>query len=208
MLVALIDQLDRVHLGEFGIGDDHLVDRVRAQYLLQVAQRPKRSKPVGGKRVGREEPDDLDRRMGVVAERVSDVANVLAGPYEHRAAAVAGGAQQRAGRPLVGRAQHRHVQQGEGQGAVEEVVAGEVFAVDDREQQRHEGDLEEGSDDARQAGPLSALGVQARAREQQRGEQVCEREDAFGFVQRGAQLHVVAHRRLQQQCGQDCRGSR
>ena len=59
-----------------------------------------------------------------------------------------------------------------------------MFAVDDGEQQRDDRDLEQRADDPREPGARRALGVQARAREQQRGQQVGERQEVFGPVQR------------------------
>ena len=58
---------------------------------------PSEREPVGGKRDGREEADDLDRRVRSVAERVGDVADVLAAADDHGSALVAGGAQQDGG---------------------------------------------------------------------------------------------------------------
>ncbi len=76
-------------------------------------ERAERVQPVAGQRRRREEADDLDRRVRRVGERVADVGDVLARPDDHRAAAIAGGAQDHAGQPLVPGAQRRDVQQRE-----------------------------------------------------------------------------------------------
>ncbi len=77
--VALVDELDRVDLGEVGIGDDHLVDRARdASTRSRSASEPSERRPLAGSALRREEPDDLDRVVRRVAERVGDVADVLA----------------------------------------------------------------------------------------------------------------------------------
>ena len=78
-----------------------------------------------------------------------------------------------------------------------------MFAIDDREQKRDERHLKEAADDPREPRTLRALGIQARASEQQRREQVGEGEDPFGFVQRRGDLHVVAHGGLQEQRRED-----
>ena len=92
-------------------------------------------------------------------------------------------AQQQRGDAVVDAAEGADVENGEGERAVEEVVAREVFAVDEREDQRDDGDLEERAHDARQPGPQRALGVEARVREEQRGEQVAEGQEGFGAVE-------------------------
>ena len=148
-LVAPVDELDRLDLREVGIGDDHLVDTLGRENPVEVDQRSQRTQAVLGQRRRREKADDLDGRVLGVHQRVGDIADVLARPHEHCTPAVARGAQQRAGEPLVARPQHGDVEQREGERAVEEVVAGEVFAVDDREQERDECDLEQAADDSR-----------------------------------------------------------
>jgi len=69
-----------------------------------------------------------------------------------------------------------------------------VFAADDGEDQGDERDLEERSDDPRQPGAQGAFGVQARAREQQRGEQVGERQELLGAVDRVGDVDLAFDR--------------
>ena len=100
-LVALVDELDGLHLREVRVGDDHLVDPLRAEDSVEILERPQRAQAVGRQRLRREEADDLDRRVRGVAQRMGDVADVFAGADEHRAAPIAGGAQDHPGQPLV-----------------------------------------------------------------------------------------------------------
>ena len=67
----------------------------------EVLDPPERAQAVVRPRRERDEADHLDRRVHLVGQRVRDVLDVLARADEHRAAAVAGGAQQHAGDPLV-----------------------------------------------------------------------------------------------------------
>ncbi len=74
-----------------------------------------------------------------------------------------------------------------------------MLAVDDREDQGHDGDLEQAGDDPRQPGPLRAVGVERGAREEQRGHQVREGD---GVARRGEdrmRIEVVERRRLDAQ---------
>jgi hypothetical protein len=146
--VALVDQLDRALLGKVGVGDDHLVDALGEDHRLKLVERTEAAHPVGRQRRGRDEAHDFDRRMGSIGERVGDVVDVLARADEHRAALIAGGAQDGACGALVDIAQRGHVQERERERAVEEVVAGEAFPAHDREYQCHESDLEQRTDDA------------------------------------------------------------
>ena len=130
------------------------------EHVLQVLQGAQRTQAVSGQWVGREETDDLDRRVRRIPERVGDVADVPAAAHEHRAALVAGRSQQDRRDPLIRRARRGDVEDGERQRAPEEVVAGEVFAADDRVDERHERDLEQRPDDPREPGAQGALGVQ------------------------------------------------
>ena len=145
--MAVVDQLDRLDLGEVRVGDDHLVDPFRVEHVLQPRERAKRAKAIRGQLRRGEKPDDLDRRVLGVGERVGDVPDVLARADEHRAAAVAGGAQQRPRQPLVEPAQRGHVQKRKSQRPPEDVEAREVFPAHDGEQQRDERDLEQRADD-------------------------------------------------------------
>src|SRR5208282_6918245 len=99
-------------------------------------ERAERTQAVGRQRVGREEADDIDRRVladprAVLGKRVRDVEEMLATADEHRAALIAGGPQQEGVETLVRGACRADVEDRERERAPEEVVAGEVFAADD-----------------------------------------------------------------------------
>ena len=47
-LVALVDELDRLALGELGVGDDDLVDAVGEHDVAEVVERAQRDQPVVG----------------------------------------------------------------------------------------------------------------------------------------------------------------
>ena len=188
--VALIDELDGVVLGEVGVGDDDLVDAPVGEHLLEVRQRAERAQAVVRQRLGREEADDVDRRVRHVGERVRDIDDVLAAADQHGTSLVAGGSQQQPRNALIDRAKRRDVEDRERERAPEQVIAGEVFAADDGEDQRHERDLEQRADDAREPRPQRALRVQPGAREQQRRQQVGERQEVFGAFARVHRLHA------------------
>ncbi len=122
---------------------------------------------------------------------------------EHRAALVAGGPHHLVGDAVVGGPGGRHVDDREQQRAPEQVVAGEVLAADDGEDQRHDGYLEQRADDPREPRPLGTLGVQARAGEQQRREQIGEGQELPRAVGRVVQVHRPVDRFLEQQRGED-----
>ena len=67
--VALVDELDRLLLGERGVGDDHLVDLLALDDLAQVAELPERLDPVVRARRQRDEADDVDRGHACRAPR-------------------------------------------------------------------------------------------------------------------------------------------
>ena len=192
-LVAGVDQLDGLLLGEGRVGDDDLVGLVLGDDVADLLQRPERAQAVVGPRRQRDEADDLDRAVPARGlQRVGDGLDLLAGADEDRAALVAGGAEQRARALLVGKARGRHVGDREEERAVEDVVAGELLTVDDGEDERHQRRLKQRGDDARQAGALRALRVQARAREQQRGDQERERHVVLGLLPGDARVPGVA----------------
>ena len=93
--MALVDELDRLALREVRVGDDDLLDPLAVEHLGEVLDPPERAQAVVGPRRERDEADHLDRRVHLVDERVRDVLDVLARADQQRAAAVAGGAQQR-----------------------------------------------------------------------------------------------------------------
>ena len=156
--VALVDQLDGPILGKVGVGDDHLVDVGALEHRGQLLDRTQRAQPVVGPRVERDVAGELEALAGV-GERVRDRLDVLARADEDGPPVVAGGAQQDAGDPLVEVAQRSHVDGGEEQRPVEDVVAGEALPAEQREQQRHHGHREQRPDDSGQA---RALGARAR----------------------------------------------
>ena len=69
--------------------------RCASSTLGRSSSGPSERRPLSGRGVERDEADDLDRRAGARRERVRDGLDVLAGADEHRAALVAGRAQQR-----------------------------------------------------------------------------------------------------------------
>ncbi len=183
-LVARVDEVDRALLREVGVGDDHLLHAVHVEHRGDVLDPAERAQPVVGPRRQRHEADHLDRRVHLVLERVRDVLDVLARADEHGAAAVAGQSQQDAGDLLVAPPQRADEADPERQRAVEDVVARVLLAVDEREDERDDGDLEERGDDPRQAGPLGARGVQPGAGEQQHREQIGEGDGVARLVHR------------------------
>ncbi len=201
--VALIDELDRVVLREVGVGDDDLVDAPVEEHLLEARKRAERAQAVVGQRLGREEADDVDRCVWHVGERVRDVDDVLAAADQHGASLVAGGSQQQSGDALVDRAKRSDVEDRERERAPEQVVAREVFAADDGEDQRHERHLEQRADDAREPRTQRALRVQPGAREQQRRQQVGEGQEVFGAFARVHRLHASVDRFLEHQRRED-----
>ena len=58
--MGLVDELDRLLLGEVGVGDDDLVDPVGLEDEADLVDRAERAQPVVGPRVQRDEADDLD----------------------------------------------------------------------------------------------------------------------------------------------------
>ena len=100
-LVTAVDELHRLDLGEIGVGDDHLVHALAREHPVEVAQRSQRAQSICRQRPGREEAHDFDRRVLRVAQRMRHVADVGTRSHEHGAPAVAGGAQQDPGQPLI-----------------------------------------------------------------------------------------------------------
>ena len=102
-----------------------------------------RAQPVVRPRRQRDVADDSTRR-GRVGERMRDRFDVLARADQHRAAPVAGGAQQQAGdASWCSQRSADDVDDREEQRAVEDVVAGEVLAAGQREDQRDDRHLEQ-----------------------------------------------------------------
>ena len=171
--------------------------------------RPEREEPVVRARRQRDEADHLDRGVHLVRERVRDVLDVLARAHEHRAAAVAGRAQQHARGALVEVAGDADHHDRERERAVEDVVARVLLAVDDGEHERDQHHLEEARHDPRQAGALGALRVEVAAREQQHHHEVGEGDRLARLDGRGVPgpLAVPQHR-LDHQGGEDRRVER
>ena len=138
-----------------------------------------------------------------VLERVRDGLDVRARADQHRAAPVAGGAQHRARDALEAPAQDRHVEQREEQRAVEDVVRLERLALDLGVDQDHERDLEQRRDHAREAGPLRAVAVEARAGEQQEHHEPGERRVLLGLAPHLPELLGRDDRRLDHERGVD-----
>ena len=202
-LVALVDELDRLALGELGVGDDDLVDAMGEHDVAQVLQGAQRDQPVVGPRLQRHEADDVDVVPAARGQRVRHVLDVLAGAHQHRAALVARRAQQEPRRALVGEAERRHVGDGEEERPVEDVVAGELLAADDRVERDHDRDLEERGDDARQARAHRAVAVEPRLGEQQRRDEEGEPHVVLGLVEHDRRVERVARGRLEPQGGGD-----
>jgi hypothetical protein len=78
-----------------------------------------------------------------------------------------------------------------------------MFAVDDREHERHDCDLEQRAYDPREPRTQRAFGVQTRTGEQQRREQVREGDEVFALVQRIARRDGAVHRFLEDQGRED-----
>ena len=138
-----------------------------------------------------------------VAERVRHVDDLLARADEHRAAPVAGGTQDDGREALVEGARGSDVQARERQRAPEDVVAGEVFAVDQREDHGYEGHLEQRPHDPREPRAQGTLRIQPRAREQQRCQQVGERQEVLGGVVRVRGPHGAVRGFLEHERGED-----
>ena len=199
--VALVDELHRPLLREVGVGDDDLVGAVLLDDLADVVERAQRRQAVVGPRVQRHEADDRVR-VAAAIERVGDRLDVLAGADEHGAALVAGATQHPAARPLVDEPQRADVGDREQQRAVEDVEALELVVVDDREDGHDDHRLKQRRHDPRQAGAGGAIGVQARARKQQRRHEVGERHVVLGLVGELARVPLVRRRGLDGQRGQ------
>ena len=196
VLVAALDELDGLLLGEVGVGDQHLVDGV--EVALELLERAEVAKAVEERhRRARDEAVGLDDVR--VAERVGDRLDVGAGADQHGAAAIAGGAQHHGGGALEQPAQQRHVEQREEERGVEDVVRLEGLALDRGVDQHHERDLEQRRDHAREAGPLAAVAVEPRAGEQQQHHERGQREVLVGLAPHLVELLGRANRRLHHQ---------
>ena len=91
-------------------------------------------------------------------------------------------------------AERRDVDQREQQRPVEDVVARELLALDDREEHHHERRLEQRRDHAREAGAHRAVGVEVRAREQQQRDEDRQRRDVLGLVEGELEVGLAAQR--------------
>src|SRR5919204_1551267 len=100
MAVAAVHELDRLALREVRVGDKHLVDR--AEVAVEALERAKVLESVRRQRRERYEADGLDLGMFPAAERRRHFLDVRPRAHEHRAAPVAGGAEQRPARRLEG----------------------------------------------------------------------------------------------------------
>ena len=78
--VALVDELDRLVLGEVRVGDDHLVDPLaRSSTSSRFASVPSERSPFAGSGVGERKPTtSIGECVRAAAERVGDVGDVLA----------------------------------------------------------------------------------------------------------------------------------
>ena len=201
--VALVDEEDRLVLGEVRVGDDDLVDAVAVDHGAEVVQRTERHEPVRRPRRERDEADDADRGVRAVPQRVGDRVDVRARADEHRAPLVARRAEDHPGEPLVGRAQQRDDRDREDQRAVEDVVRRELLAVHEREGQRDERHLEQPGHDRAHARARAAVRVQPRAGEEQDGQQVREGDDVLRLVDLRARIPVLEEHRLHAQRDED-----
>ena len=156
----------------------------------QVLDASQRAQPVLRVRLERDVADHLDRRVGGGAQRVGHRVDLGARAHQQRPALVAGGAQQQPGHAVIGPAEERHVEDREDQRPVEDVVAGEALAVavDQREDERDERDLEQAGDDAAQPRAFGPVRVEVRAREEQGGDEVGERDRALRLAQHGREV--------------------
>ena len=164
---------------------------------------PSEISPLCGPRLQRHEADDVDVVPAARGQRVRHVLDVLAGAHQHRAALVARRAQQEPRRALVGEAERRHVGDGEEERPVEDVVARELLAADDRVERDHDRHLEERGDDARQARAHRAVAVEPRLGEQQRRDEEREPHVVLGLVEHDRRVERVARGRLEPEGGGD-----
>ena len=200
LLVAAVHELDRLLLGEVGVRDQHLVDRV--EMALELLERAEVAEAV-------EEPhrrachEAVGLDLAAVLERVGDGLDVRAGPDEHGPAPVAGRAENRAARGLEDPSERGHVDQREEEGCVEDVVRLEFLALEQRVEQHDQGRLEEGRDHAREAGALGARPVEAGAPEQQQHHEAAERQVVHRLVPHQADGVGMPDGRLHEQSGVD-----
>ncbi len=176
------------------------------EHARQILDLPERAQAVVGPRLQRDEAHHLDRQADLVRQGVRDALDVVARPDQHRAAAVAGLAQQEPGGAVVEVPEGADVEDPEAQRAVEDVVARVLLAVrrDQRVDERDERRLEEAGDDLRQAGARGPVGIQPLLREQQDHDQEGERDVLVR--RRPHDLRVpdaVEHDLLEQQAGED-----
>jgi hypothetical protein len=134
---------------------------------------------------------------------VRDRFDVAAGADQDRAAVVAAHAQDGAGDPLEQVPQGGDVDEREEQRPVEDVVARELLALDDREQHHDDRRLEQRGDHAREAGAHRPVRVEVGACEQQQRDEDCQRRDVLGLVERQRQVGLVAQERLELECRPD-----
>ena len=91
--VAAVDQLDGPLLREVRVGDQDLVDAA-SKWRSSCSSGPMSFSPFSGARLERDEPDGFDARCPSSASATASMCSPRAD--QHRAALVAGGAQQRA----------------------------------------------------------------------------------------------------------------
>ncbi len=184
--------------GKVRIGDQHLVDHV--EVALELLERPHVLEPVLFAGLERDESDRLD--LGVL-ERVRDGIDVLAAADQHGAPVVAGGAQQRAGNAVEPPPERRHVEEGEEERAVEDVVGREVDALDERVHEQDHRHLEERRDDPREARAHRPVAVQAGAREQENRDEHGERRKVVRALPRELEVRAPLHDQLDLERGED-----
>ena len=152
-------------------------------------------------RPARDEAVRLDHLA--VAQRQRHRGDVRPRPDEHRTAAVAGRAQHHAADALEHPARRGHVDQREEERPVEDVVRVELVALDLGVDQDHQHHLDERGDHLREAGPLRAVAVEARACEQQHHDEAGERRVVLRLVEHLAERVRRLDRRLDRERGPD-----
>ena len=160
-----------------------------SKWLVQLTQGAEVAQAEVDLRVGRDEPVRLD--LGAVAERGHDGLDVGRRAHQHGPAAVAGGVKDEAADALEHPPPRGHVRQREEQRGVEDVVRRELVSLDHRVQQHQQGQLEQRRDHGGEPGPLLAVAVEPRAREQEHHHQARQRRYVECLVQRRRDVCVA-----------------
>ena len=202
-LVTAVHQIHRALLREVRVGDDHLVDALVAQHVGELVEPAQRPQAVLGARRERDEADEVHLGPRAAAQRVGHLLDVASGAHQQRAAPIAGLLEHPAGEAGVPLAQHRDVRRAEEQRAVEDVVALEVVAGGQGEDERDHRRLEQGGEDLGQTGASRPIGVQVGAREHQDGEQVGEGQRRAGVGPHRFEAEIAPQRQLDRDGGSD-----